>query len=507
MAFKISETEIRKRLAKLHNYEAIKHPQLKERSDKLRARVKELEAENAKIPELKKQIERQNLWIEELVAMKFGRKRNNPKIRAINLPSGKLNTFPKLRDASSYRRSIPLETEITDELRLEVEVCPECGEVLSNKKEHVHYREDLRKATERLESIKKIIKTIVESGVCKNEDCKLFGKKVLGGEIPPQKVIIGENLRQIVVFQSVIQGQSYSEVQKSLEQLYGYKLSNGQIANILEGESVLLTPYYNHLIEILNEESKTIGAHYDETTFKTQSQGTVISDGNYCWVKIGIETQNQLIWFGKSRGKKVAEALRGHEPESIGITDDYPGYKNTFESHQLCWAHPHRKMRDLAESGKLKGKTQKVCKEAFKDFQICYKQARKMREKMLRANWSDEQKQKERIKLEKLFDNLTLKNEDDPEKLEKIRATLKLRKDRYFTFFDQPQIPLDNNKAERAIRKVVIRRKKSLGCKSPKGADVLSILYSVIFSITENNPHDNFFDLYEKAANFENSQI
>jgi len=59
---------------------------------------------------------------------------------------------------------------------------------------------------------------------------------------------------------------------------------------------------------------------------------------------------------------------------------------------------------------------------------------------------------------------------------------------------------LDNNKAERKIRKVVLKRKKSFGSRSQKGADTLSILYSVIFTMVEENPEKNFFKLYEEAA-------
>ena len=66
--------------------------------------------------------------------MKFGKKRSNQKIVADKLPSGKIKFKPKTRTSESYRRELPLETEITDELRLDVDVCTECGEELSDKK-------------------------------------------------------------------------------------------------------------------------------------------------------------------------------------------------------------------------------------------------------------------------------------------------------------------------------------------------------------------------------------
>jgi Transposase IS66 family len=55
-----------------------------------------------------------------------------------------------------------------------------------------------------------------------------------------------------------------------------------------------------------------------------------------------------------------------------------------------------------------------------------------------------------------------------------------------------PNIPPDNNKAERAIRHLVIKRKACGGSKTQKGADVLSVLYSVLLSLYWRNPADYF---------------
>ena len=502
---KISEEETKKRFQKLKNLEVL-HAKQKEKNEELRQKLKiqkikeiDLEKEN-KIKD--KTIELQKLRIEELEAMKFGKRRRNKKNLAIITPSDNNNKKPAKRPPKSYRRPEPKETEITDELQMEIENCRECGEKLCDKKDHIHYREDLKKTEERLKEIKRMIRVTVENGICKNMDCKLFGKKVSAMEIPKQKVIIGENLRQMIVYLTVIMGQSYSEVGKNLKALYDVKISSGHISKILEGESNLLSPYYNYLIETLEKESKGKGVHYDETTWKTQSQGKEISDGNYCWIKTSIETNNQIIWFGQSRGKMVAERLRGDKKDSKGVSDNYGAYKNLFDHHQLCWAHPHRKLRDLAESDKLQGKAKRICQKTFKDFAKVYKKARKLREEILSNSLINKQKKKRIKQVKNLFKNLFEKNINDPDKLKSIRESLKRDFEKYFTFLEHQFLPLDNNKAERAIRKVVIRRKKTMGSKSPKGADVLSILYSVIFSITENNPDKNFFELYNEAAEF-----
>ena len=131
-----------------------------------------------------------------------------------------------------------------------------------------------------------------------------------------------------------------------------------------------------------------------------------------------------------------------------------------------------------------------------------YKRATKARTKILAKEWDDEIKKKELKKLKQMFEKLFVPNKYDPAKLKNIRNSLERKQEKYFTFFEIPTLPLDNNKAERAIRKVVLKRKKSFGSRSQKGADVLSVLYSVVFSIVNENPDENFFKLYRQAADF-----
>lgn len=515
---KISEEETKKRFQKLRNYEHL-HSKQKERNEMLKQKNTTLTEQKRTLEQESKQqaqrIQTLELQLEELRAMKFGKKRSNQKVSPLSLPSKIQEGHQKehTRKPESYRRPLPSPSEITDTIRMEIKTCPECGQELTNKKDHTHYREDLKKTEERLKEIKRIIEVTVESGICNNKNCNLFRQKSFAREVPKQKVIIGENLRQMIVYLSVIMGQSYSEIEKNLNTLYNIHISSGHIANILHGESILLTPYYNFLIESLREEGCTQGAHYDETTWKSGSQGKEISEGNYCWVKTGVLSKNQLIWFGQGRGKDVAERLRGEKENTLGVTDNYGSYTHLFDHHQLCWAHPHRKLRDLAESTVLNNepntnqnqKIQKQCKKAFTDFKEVYKKSRKLREDLLNNTnpLTEKQKTKRQKQIQKLFTEICKERKDDPEKLQKIRESLARNKEKYFTFLKHPSLPLDNNKAERAIRKIVIRRKKTLGCKSPKAANVLSILYSVLFSLTENSPEKNFFELYNEAVGFE----
>lgn len=59
-----------------------------------------------------------------------------------------------------------------------------------------------------------------------------------------------------------------------------------------------------------------------------------------------------------------------------------------------------------------------------------------------------------------------------------------------FTFLEQPDVPFDNNLAERSIRPAVILRKNSNGNRSHQGADTQAILMSVFFTLKKrgHNP-------------------
>ena len=68
-------------------------------------------------------------------------------------------------------------------------------------------------------------------------------------------------------------------------------------------------------------------------------------------------------------------------------------------------------------------------------------------------------------------------------------------------FLEQPQVPLDNNAAERALRGPVVGRKSFYGNRSRRGAKVAAILYSLIETAKLNglNPAKSLRDAAEQA--------
>jgi len=70
-----------------------------------------------------------------------------------------------------------------------------------------------------------------------------------------------------------------------------------------------------------------------------------------------------------------------------------------------------------------------------------------------------------------------------------------------FTFLDQPDVPFDNNTAERGVRPAVIIRKNSYGNRSERGADCQSVLMSV-FRTLKQRGHDPIRTIVDALATY-----
>ena len=80
----------------------------------------------------------------------------------------------------------------------------------------------------------------------------------------------------------------------------------------------------------------------------------------------------------------------------------------------------------------------------------------------------------------------------DPKKLRDLKSGIVDYQDSLFVCLTTDGIPADNNRSERDIRKLVLKRKRSFVVKTPKGARTLEVLLSVCWSLY-NRDRNNFF--------------
>ena len=75
----------------------------------------------------------------------------------------------------------------------------------------------------------------------------------------------------------------------------------------------------------------------------------------------------------------------------------------------------------------------------------------------------------------------------EPDKLARLKAQLtRAGKDRLFICLPK-DTPCDNNRAERDLRQLVLKRKRSFGSKTKRGAQVLSTVLSICTTTWRSN--------------------
>lgn len=444
---------------------------LRAENKELKARIVELETENK---ELRDRVEKLELIVEELHAMIF-KKTKKWKEKPVKEKEAKWWSWKK-REPSSYRRKAPSEDEVTDIVNYPVSSCDHCDGAVWSIEEIIRYVEDMVLPKDWVTPLKKVIKEIIQKCWC--ESCKKYS---YWKTIPSQHSTLWSWVKVFVVYGSTVLMLSYEQIQWFLETMVSMSISDGEIAYILKQEAKKLRPEYESMKERLR---KLPVVHFDETVRWVQS----IAERRYGWVMSDTKWEERVYLLWGTRGWGNLETLKW-ESDLIGVSDNFGVYKNWFKNHQLCRAHPIRKFRDLAQSKKLNKLKKEICKTAYEWLQ-------KVHANLL--NILEEQKKlpKSRIiKLYEEFEKMTVSVENEPEKLTKLRVSLKKNKEKYFTCLHHEWVPTTNNTAERVLRPLVIKRKLCFGSKTMNGANIMEVLYSVVFSLMAKS-RSNFFDNY-----------
>lgn len=457
---KLTDAELTRRLIRGRNLERLydlaqkRITILKTENKQLKARVKELEEQDHDKGE---KIEALSFQFEQLKNKLFGKK---PIVQRVARIKEK-----KERNIESYHRSVP--THVTETKQHPVACCAHCNQVFKSKTLKVFFEEDIP-----LPIQKTVVRHEVEVGYCLK--CK---RQSSGCHIPSKKSVLGNNVKKYICMLSIANRLPHTQIKEHLQDVFNVSVSLGEIGNILTEEANNLRPEYEYLKQSILSQT---GTHYDETSWKVQQE----KHNKFGWVATGTENNDTVFMLGKSRGGGNIEDIG---KAKLGITDDYSAYKNAFEEHQLCWAHPQRKLRDVCESAEILEDTRERCTTTYQQFSALYKKVRVSLGQTISTHT--------KTKFQYMFEKLSHPHSLDPIPLAKLKISLRKNTEYYFTFLKHPGIPVDNNKAERALRHLVIKRKISFGSKTQRGAETTSILASVILSLKWNNP-GNWFNSY-----------
>ena len=241
---------------------------------------------------------------------------------------------------------------------------------------------------------------------------------------------------------------------------------------------------------ILAYQNEMAVRHGDETGWRIQSLSeTGRSRRAWLWISVSAEAVYFLI--DPSRSAEVAMKLFGSVKGIVFLVcDRYAAYGKMARELDgkviLCWCWVHQR-RDFIECAAGQAKLTQWCREWIERIASIYR----LNEARLKHYDPGLERQTPEFdaaqgELKKAVDGLFAHAERElaalPAKAREGKARRSLLKHRegLSVFVGKPQVPMDNNAAERGLRGAVIGRRLSFGSDSEKGADFTAIMCSVV---------------------------
>ena len=276
-------------------------------------------------------------------------------------------------------------------------------------------------------------------------------------------VCYGPNIQALVAYLSEAMCISVCRIKELFSELFGIKMSEGTICNIIQAVKRKGTPAYKAIHDMIEHE-KVVGA--DET-------GENIN-GALRWLWTFQSGRLTYVAGGKGRGPKDFDSEYPNGlPESTLVTDRLEVYYNVVaKGHQICLVHLLRNLEYLNQIDKKQTwsrRMQELLREAIRQ--------RK------HIDWQDIARSDIKMKFEKLLEEPLNKLDD---LFGRLQRSLRKWKDAVFAFLYNPDLPSDNNGSERAIRKTKIKMKVSQCFRSEKGEEAFAVLHSLMETAKKN---------------------
>ena len=208
--------------------------------------------------------------------------------------------------------------------------------------------------------------------------------------------------------------------------------------------------------------------HADETTWPCNG-----AHGQYAWGFFAKFVALFLFW--KTRGGVVPQAVLAGVRDGVTVHDGYTAYDKPCEgASQQCLAHAKRRFERL-----LKKEPKNREYRAFVP-KMCglLSEAMGLRTKGLSPEDFAREAKRIRQKTEEMMDAQAR----DPA-LQNLQSWMRERRSELFRWTESPEIPAENNHAERGVRGLCIARKTSFGGQSEDALWIRGTMQSVMESL------------------------
>jgi len=365
--------------------------------------------------------------------------------------SGKRKKKPGAKSGhEGVRRERPIKIDERKTHRLKC--CPHCKGKLQRCQ---------RSRTRIIEDIPELIEPVVTEHTIHRDYCPACKKDV--EPIVPDampKASLGHRLIALTSWFHYGLGLTIDQVVDILNVHLQTKLTPGGLIDAWHRLAEVLAAWYEQIAE---QAKRSSHLHADETGWRVNGQTQ--------WLWCFTNDRNCYYMIDRSRGSPALQEFFTSEFEGVLITDFWSAYESVCaDDRQYCLVHLLRELEKVDEHND--------CAEwqAFsKTLRRLLRDGIRLRK---RADYTRERYASRVLLLDKRLTALSRSEPIDPDVR---RLTKRLRKhvDHVFTFLDHPNVPFENNFAERQIRPAVILRKNSQSNRSDRGAATQSVLMSV----------------------------
>jgi transposase len=280
----------------------------------------------------------------------------------------------------------------------------------------------------------------------------------------------------------------------------GARFAQGTVTDGLKRIGELVQPLY---ARILGHARGADHWHMDETRWLVFEE-TEGKKGHRWWLWIVVTRDACVYLLDPTRSGAVPKNFLGEKPEGVISADRYSAYKPLLSSLlriAFCWAHVRRDFISVRDGRpKLRAWAEAWVERVNALFHVNAKRV---------AAHADAEtfREAERALREKMDAMARLRDEQlADEALEaaarKALESMKNHWDGLSVFVDKPNIPMDNNRAERGIRNPVIGRKNYYGS-GAVWSGMLSVTLFTLFQTLEMNqidPHKFLLAYFEACA-------
>lgn len=293
-------------------------------------------------------------------------------------------------------------------------------------------------------------------------------------------------------------------------QAAGFRVSRQWLTQLMQTAVSLLEPIHEaQLAAVLGSRVKAM----DETPIKAGVAGPGKMKAAYFWPIYGEQDEICFLYYPDRSAKNVADALGLKPPDgAVLLTDGYAAYaqyaRKVGLTHAQCWAHSRRAFFEARDIEPQRSE------HALALIGELYAIEADIRERGLAGAAKQEQRQaRAKPKVAAFFrwvdDEFERHGLLPSSPLTKALAYVRERQAGLQVYLDDPDVAIDTNHLERALRAIPMGRRNWLFCWTELGAKQVGIVQSLLTTckLHEVDPYDYLVDVLQRVGQHPASRV